>query len=327
MKKILIVLSICLFIALPLAFVLAQETAHDTTHQTTTDSASTLAPATTEGEHAQAGAEPSGEAHGEGHGGGEKKENKNELPSIFTFLVMWLGHDYAWMELWAPIIFAFATSIFFVLVCGHVYRHRKMIPGKLQNLVEMMVEGMYNFIYSILGEDTKKYIPLLGTLFFYILMNNLWGIIPLGHSPSVRLEVTGSMALCVVCLAQYTGIRKMGFGKYLYHMAGEPRSIFMWVLGIIILFPIHLFGEFAVKPGSLALRLFGNITGEDILVASFVGLGVTALSFIHSPIGLPFNVPFIFLGLLLSTIQALVFTLLSTIYILMMLPHEEHAAH
>jgi F-type H+-transporting ATPase subunit a len=87
--------------------------------------------------------------------------------------------------------------------------------------------------------------------------------------------------------------------------------------------PMHIIGEIA-KPFSLALRLFGNITGEDILVAAFVGLGISALAFVGSPVGLPFNVPFILLGILLSTIQALVFTLLSTIYILMMLPHEEH---
>ena len=86
---------------------------------------------------------------------------------------------------------------------------------------------------------------------------------------------------------------------------------------------MHIIGELA-KPFSLALRLFGNITGEDILVAAFVGLGLAALSVFNSPIGLPLNVPFILLGILLSTIQALVFTLLSTIYILMMLPHEEH---
>ena len=89
-----------------------------------------------------------------------------------------------------------------------------------------------------------------------------------------------------------------------------------------LLLPIHVVGEIA-KPASLALRLFGNITGEDILVAAFVGLGLMVLSGLHSPVGLPLNVPFILLGILLSTIQALVFTLLSTIYILLMLPHAE----
>jgi F-type H+-transporting ATPase subunit a len=77
---------------------------------------------------------------------------------------------------------------------------------------------------------------------------------------------------------------------------------------------------------SLALRLFGNITGEDILIAAFTGIGIMALSFMHSPVGLPFQFPFYFLGLLLSTIQALVFTSLSAIYIFLMLPHHHEGA-
>jgi F-type H+-transporting ATPase subunit a len=104
-------------------------------------------------------------------------------------------------------------------------------------------------------------------------------------------------------------------------MAGSPRDVISWCM-VPLLFPLHIIGELA-KPFSLALRLFGNITGEDTLVAVFVGLGIAILAF--SPVGVPLQLPFYFLGLLLSTIQALVFTLLSTIYILLMLPHEEHA--
>ena len=97
--------------------------------------------------------------------------------------------------------------------------------------------------------------------------------------------------------------------------------------GLIVYLPIHLIGELA-KPLSLSLRLFGNITGEDVLLAVFVGLGVAAMSFIHVPVGIPLHLPFIFLALLVSLIQALVFTLLSTIYFLMMLPHHEgESAH
>jgi F-type H+-transporting ATPase subunit a len=197
-----------------------------------------------------------------------------------------------------------------------------MIPGRAQNLVEMLVESLYNFIYSILGEDARKYTPFLGTLFFYILINNFWGIIPLGHSPSTNINITASLAILVFLYAQYTGVRRLGIVGYLDHMAGQPRSAVTWVM-VIILFPIHVIGEFA-KPFSLAVRLYGNITGEDTLVAAFVMLGIASISFLHLPVGLPFHIPFMLLGLLLSTIQALVFTILSTIYILLMLPHEEH---
>ncbi len=90
--------------------------------------------------------------------------------------------------------------------------------------------------------------------------------------------------------------------------------------------PLHLLEEF-IKPMSLSLRLFGNILGEDSLIAAFVGLGILALSFANSPIGLPLQLPFLLLSILLGSIQALVFSLLTTIYISLMLPHEDHDTH
>ena len=244
-----------------------------------------------------------------------------ELPSLIKFLVHWLGRDFEWMEHWVNVIYSLATSLLFVWVALRVYSKRQMMPGKLQNFVEMLVEGMFNFIESILGEDAKKYTPFLGTLFFYILVNNFWGIIPLGHSPSTNINITASLALLVFFYVQYTGIRRLGLRNYGHHFLGSPSDTATWILSPLMLI-IHVIGEIA-KPFSLALRLFGNITGEDALIAAFVGLGITALSFMDSPVGLPLQLPFVFLGLLLSTVQALVFTLLSTIYILMMLPHEK----
>lgn len=250
-------------------------------------------------------------ASGSGEGGGG-----THLPDLIS---MFTHSDV--LTYWKPVIFCFGIAIFFSIISLIVYRKRQMIPGPLQNLVEMMVEGMYNFIYSILGKEAKRYTPFLGTLFFYILAMNFLGIIPLGFSPSTSINITASLAILVFLYSQYTGMTRLGFIGWLDHQAGQPRDVIGWCL-IPLLLPIHLIGEIA-KPFSLALRLFGNITGEDILVAAFVALGISALSFMNSPIGVPFNVPFILLGILLSTIQALVFTLLSTIYILMMLPHEE----
>jgi len=73
---------------------------------------------------------------------------------------------------------------------------------------------------------------------------------------------------------------------------------------------------------SLSLRLFGNILGEDVLIGIFAGLGVAVVAFLKLPVGLPLHLPFILLALLMSTVQALVFTLLSTVYIMQVLPHE-----
>ena len=94
----------------------------------------------------------------------------------------------------------------------------------------------------------------------------------------------------------------------------------------LLLFPLHLLGEL-IKPISLSLRLFGNIFGEHTLVATMVILGggvmvgLTGSDYIP---GLPLQFPFYFLGLLSSTIQALVFTLLATVYIALWLPHGDH---
>jgi len=261
-------------------------------------------------------------ANAEG-GHGKEESGAAALPSAVDFLVKYLGHDFMWAEHWVNVIYALFTSLIMVAVAMRVYKRREMIPGKLQNFVEMLVESMYNFIESILGDNARRYTPFLGTLFFYILINNFWGIIPFGHSPSTSLSVTASLAILVFFYVQYTGIRRLGLKTYGHHLLGAPTDVATWIVSPLLLV-IHLIGEFA-KPLSLALRLFGNITGEDILVAAFVGLGISVLAFAHSPVGIPLHVPFILLGMLLSTIQALVFTLLSTIYILMMLPHEEHA--
>jgi len=260
-----------------------------------------------------------GDAHGGGHGSGGLSTH---LPNLVHWLTVWLHAP--WLDLWVNNFFALFIAGVIIVLSRIAYSKREMIPGPFQNGVEMVVEGLYNFIYSILGKEADRYAPFLATLFVYILISNWIGMIPLGHSPSTSLAFTGALALLVFFYVQYTGIRRQGIGGYLFHLAGEPRDTIGWVL-LPLFFLLHLVGEL-VKPVSLALRLFGNITGEDMLIAVFVGMGVTVLPFLADYAGLPLQTPFYFLGLLLSTVQALVFTLLSTIYILLMLPHpEEHA--
>jgi len=165
-------------------------------------------------------------------------------------------------------------------------------------------------------------VPFLGTLFIYILAMNLFGLIPFMHSPTASLNVTVALALTVFVYVQFIGFKELGPLGWLDHMAGNPRGAIGWAL-VPLMLPIHLMGELA-KPISLACRLFGNIFGEDMLLVAFASLGITVLSFTHLPIGLPLQLPFLFLALLTSTLQALVFTVLSSIYVLLMLPHDSH---
>ena len=203
-------------------------------------------------------------------------------------------------------------------------RNAQMIPRPLQNVVEYLVETLYGFVVGILGPRYgPRYVPFLGTLFIYILFMNLFGLIPFMDSPTSSLNVTVALALVVFLFSQYIGFRELGVVGYFDHLMGNPRSPIGWLL-VPLMLPIHVMGELA-KPISLSCRLFGNIFGEDMLLVAFASLGVMISSLVLVPVGVPLQLPFMFLALLTSTLQALVFTVLSTIYILLMLPHDEHA--
>jgi F-type H+-transporting ATPase subunit a len=191
---------------------------------------------------------------------------------------------------------------------------------------EMLMGGLSNLFESIIGPTARRYTPFLGSLFIFIYANNLFGLVPLGHaSTSSFANTTFALGLMTFCYVQFHAIRMNGIGGWLYHLAGSPKDGLGWGL-VILFFPLHLVGEL-IKPLSLSLRLFGNIFGEDTLIATMVllGAGVTygLLGTAHVP-GLPLQFPFYFLGLLSCTIQATVFTLLATVYIALWLPHHDH---
>jgi F-type H+-transporting ATPase subunit a len=222
------------------------------------------------------------------------------------------------------VIYSVAVWLFLSLLAIIAYNKRSLYPGKLQNAIEWVVESLHNLVVGILGEKGKRYLPFLGTLFIYIFTMNILGLFPGMYSSTSKLNTTLALAICVFLYVQFEGIRVQGILGYVFHLAGSPRSAVEWCLAPLNM-PLHIIGELA-KPISLSLRLFGNISGEDMLLAIFVSLGISSLSFLHPPAwlpGLPLQFPFIFLALLTSFVQALVFTLLSTIYFSLMTTHDE----
>lgn len=263
------------------------------------------------------------------HGGEQAAQGSGvpTLPNAITLLNDLLHHPkegiMPFLHHFEVIIFAFIVLAFLCVVAMRVYKNRKMIPGRVQALVEMLVGGLSGFFIGIVGEKYgPRYVPFLGTLFLYILLMNFAGLVPFLHSATANLNTTAALAICVFLHVQGSAMKHLGIGKWFFHLMGEPRDVISWVL-VPLNLPVHIIGELA-KPFSLALRLFGNITGEDVLIAAFVGLGVMILGFFGSPVGLPLHLPFIFLALLTSTIQALVFSLLASVYFSLMLPHEHH---
>jgi F-type H+-transporting ATPase subunit a len=223
----------------------------------------------------------------------------------------------------ASIGFSLLAALLLSLLCVTAARSRDRVPKGLANVVEMLVEMLHDFVCSILGRKYgTRYTPFLGSLFLYIWFMNMFGLLPFMASPTSNLNVTLALALTVVVYVQFTAIRELSFIGWIDHLAGSPRSAIEWGL-VPLMLPIHIIGEIA-KPVSLSCRLFGNIFGEDMLLVGFATLGVTALAATGLPVGIPLHFPFLFLALLTSVLQALVFTVLSTIYFLLMLPHEHH---
>jgi F-type H+-transporting ATPase subunit a len=283
------------------------------------------AAATTTETHAEA-------AHGEAPAHGEEahEEGAPELPNVVTYLrAAYAGKEQpAWLHFvheWENIFFSLFAAIVLIALFGTAARPKQVVPGRMQNAAEALLGGVHDFFLGVLGPSGRRYVPFVGSLMLYIVTMNWMGMIPFLKSPSTSLNTTLALAIVVFCYVQYIGISRNGLGGYLYHFAGQPKDAIGWG-SAVLLFPLEVMGEF-IKPISLSCRLFGNILGEDILLAVFVGLGVTTLSFIHSPIGLPLQLPFLVLSALFGLVQGLVFALLTTVYIVMMLPHDEHEHH
>lgn len=246
-----------------------------------------------------------------------------EVPNIITLIYKKFG-EYPWAQFlheWESLIFSILVAAFISFVFYVGTRQSSIIPSKFQNFLEFIVEELRNFIVDILGSQGEKYVPFLGTLFIYILIMNWMVLVPFMKAPSSNLNITIAMAICVFALAQYSNFKNYGFFGFLYHMAGSPKSVIEWILAPLM-FPIELLTQIT-RPFTLALRLFGNVVGEDILIGVFALFGAGLLSFYNYPVYLPLQIPFMFLALLTSLMQALVFTLLSTVYILLSLPHSE----
>jgi len=172
----------------------------------------------------------------------------------------------------------------------------KMIPSGMQNVMEMIVYELAQFVDSILGKDGRKFFPLIGALGFFILCGNLLGLAPGCVSPTANVNTNIALSIIVFALYQYVGVYKHGIG-YVKHFLGPV----WWMIPLML--PIEIISHLA-RPLTLAVRLFGNIKGEELVIL--------VLGFLV-PLILP--MPMIAFAVFTSILQALVFILLSMVYI------------
>jgi F-type H+-transporting ATPase subunit a len=243
-----------------------------------------------------------GNGHAAASGGGG---TPTELPSFLDILGVDMHQELFGVSLhdWLPVIMSVLVGGVLVAVSLWGTRRMEKIPSGPQALLEIIIEWLDDFFSGIIGKASSTYLPFLGSLFLYIILMNLWGLIPMMHSPTSKLNTTLALAIVVFVTTHFEGIRVKGPWGYLKHFL-EPYFL------APIMFPVHIVGELA-RPASLALRLFGNLTGEDVAIASLVFL----TPFILGIIPIPIHLIMVVLALLFSTVQAIVFTLLSSIYI------------
>ncbi len=194
------------------------------------------------------------------------------------------------------VLYSWLVMALLVLLSLAATRKISLVPRGVQNFFEFLIGALENFVVENMGEGGRKVFPVLCTLFIYILCCNLGGMIPGCDAPTANINTTASMAVFVFVYYQYWGFKLHGL-KYIKHFMGP-----VWWMAPIML-PIEIIGHFA-RMLSLSLRLFGNIMGEDI---------VLALLFILAPI--ISTVPMYFLFMLADVIQAFVFFMLSMLYL------------
>ena len=230
----------------------------------------------------------------------EKGEEKTPIGAIPDAMLLFYNSV---LVAFAILVFAFfATKV------------KKRTPTGFANFGEFVAEALDNFTKSIVGPRGSRYTPLIGTLFIYILLMNFIGQIPGFHSPSANLSITLALGIVVFLYVQYENIRQNTLGGYLKHLCGPMPAL------APLLFPIELISE-CIRPLTLAFRLFGNIFGEDVIVVVFASL--LPLLMKTGLLGwVPLQFPILVLSVITGVVQAMVFSMLTGIYLLLALPHD-----
>ena len=186
-------------------------------------------------------------------------------------------------------------DVFIIISAFFDTRKLKMIPSRFKSVYEIIVELFSNLVIQALGEEGKRHIPMLGSLFLILWISNIIGSIPLTEEPTRDLNVPLGHMFVVMFIVHFEAIRAKGLRAYLKSY-NEPFFIMM---------PLNVIGEIA-KGVSLSFRLFGNILGGAIIVMVISYL----VKYTIIPVGLN-----LFFGLFVGSIQAFVFTMLGMTYI------------
>jgi F-type H+-transporting ATPase subunit a len=219
-----------------------------------------------------------------------------EHPYLFLvklFEAIGLGH---FAHSYPHVIYSWVVMILLIIIFYIPGKALSMIPTKAQNLSELIISGIEEFMVSVTGEEGRWLLPLAATVFIYVLACNLIGLVPGFYPPTANLNTTGSCALTVVVFTHVIGLKYHG-PKYIKHFMGPV----WWMIPII--FPIEVIGHIA-RILSLSFRLFGNMMGHELVLGILFALAGAFFA----------PLPIMALGIFVAFVQAFVFFLLSIMY-------------
>lgn len=201
-----------------------------------------------------------------------------------------------WIKLNATIVFTWVVMALLVLISIIITRRLTSDPKKIskaQNILEVVVINVRKQIRDISQQNPDRYLSFIGTLFIFIVVSNLLGIVPGFNPPTGSLSTTTGLAICVFFAVPIYGIASLGLLGYLKQYV-RPSPIML---------PFNIIGEFS-RILALAVRLFGNVMSGTMLVAILLAI-------------IPFIFPIVMqaLGMLTGVIQAYIFAVLAMVYI------------
>ncbi|MBD3374179.1 F0F1 ATP synthase subunit A [candidate division KSB1 bacterium] len=209
------------------------------------------------------------------------------------------------------VIMMWIVSVVLILLFGLAFRRKRTVPKGLANALESVVAYLReDLILPNLGPEGRAYAPYLLTAFFFILLSNLFGLVPYGATATGNIAVTGTLAMLTFSVGFYAGMRKHGALGYLKHFV--PPGIPLFV--VIILFPVEILSLFT-KHIALAVRLFANMIAGHITILALMMIIFIFKSWLVAGLPLLIIVFSALLETLIALIQAYVFTILSAVFI------------
>jgi F-type H+-transporting ATPase subunit a len=210
-------------------------------------------------------------------------------------------------------------------VAGGQYKKMtaRQAPKGLTNALEALVQFIrLDVAKANIGKEYAKYLDYLLTVFFFILLCNLLGLVPYGSTATGNINVTLTLATITFFITQVAAIKAHGIKGYLAHLTGGTHPA-LW----IIMIPIEFIGLFT-KPVALTIRLFANMTAGHIVILSLIFISFILKSYYVAVLmSVPFSIFIYLLELFVAFLQAFIFTMLSALFIGLASAHEGHEEH